>query len=134
MHQASKTSKRALNDSSSRQEDKAALGFGQFGHFQTNAVLAGLFRRNIVGIALVHKGNFDIASGYHFLDPEALTDSRRVFFLFLKVRCQVTSGEEVVRRLSAIFSKQQIVDEMFLILHTVERRLLMLKWDRMRVL
>lgn len=56
--------KRAFHNPSPRQQDKAAFGLRQFDHFQLDAVLLGLSRRDVARIALVHKGEFDRLAGH----------------------------------------------------------------------
>jgi len=52
-----------LHHPAARQQNKALLSFGEFHHFQVNAVRRGILGRLGSGVALVPKGDFDGLAG-----------------------------------------------------------------------
>src|SRR5579871_841342 len=62
---ASHPAKGALNDPAAGQQDKAALGVGQFDDLKLDALLSGSVGRLVAGIALVNKGHFDALTSNH---------------------------------------------------------------------
>jgi hypothetical protein len=54
---------RTLHHPSARQQDTAALSFGQLDHVQADAMLFGRLLRFVAGIASIHVGQFHMLSG-----------------------------------------------------------------------
>ena len=73
--------KRALDYPASGQEDKAALGFFEFDHFQTHPMCRGLRRGLLTGVALIDKGHFDLVSGDLLNLPRQVSDLRALLLI-----------------------------------------------------
>src|SRR4051812_16609923 len=78
---ASHPSETALDNPTTRQEDKTTLGSRQFDHFQADSVLQGGFSSLLTRVALVNEGDFNrVASGgLHLLSQ--LTNLSAVLFI-----------------------------------------------------
>src|SRR5437660_10391414 len=72
--EARRPSKGALDHPASGQEDKAALGFFEFYHFQAHPMFGGLSRGLLPGVALIDKGQFDLVSSDLLNLPRKLAD------------------------------------------------------------